>query len=96
MFKEKPVTLGHKAAKDRIMVLGGNTNRDYELWPVIYCAEKHRLLRGGSSNFPILWAVEKGWMSGPLFTQWFSDQMYCELKHNSQKYGLKHVALLDG
>jgi hypothetical protein len=73
-----------KAAKHWVMVmLGGNANRDYKLKPVvIYCTENPRALRGFlRSSLPVCWpSVKNVWMSGPLFTEWISDQLQCELK----------------
>jgi hypothetical protein len=64
-------------------MLDGKAYGDYKLKPVvIYHAENSRALNGFLKySLPVYWqSMKKGWMSGPIFTEWFNDQLHCKLK----------------
>jgi hypothetical protein len=81
--KEEQTTPGFKVASDQVAVmLPGNANKDYKQKHAIFHADNLRALRGflKSSLLIYWWSMKKGWMSGPVFTEWSNDQLHCELK----------------
>lgn len=92
---------GFKAAKDRLtLLLGANAAGDCRLKPMmIYHSENPRALKNYvKSSLPVHFkSNKKAWMTGDLFTTWFSDyfkpsvEAYCK----QQQIPFKILLLLD-
>ncbi|XP_066467614.1 tigger transposable element-derived protein 1 [Tiliqua scincoides] len=101
LAREERSMPGFKAAKDRLtLLLGANAAGDCRLKPMmIYHSENPRALKNYvKSSLPVHFkSNKKAWMTGDLFTTWFSDyfkpavETYCK----QQQIPFKILLLLD-
>lgn len=99
--REEMTVPGFQAAKDRLtLLLGANAAGDCRLKPMmIYHSENPRALKNYvKSSLPVHFkSNKKAWMTGDLFTTWFSDyfkpavETYCK----QQQIPFKILLLLD-
>lgn len=89
---------GFKAAKDRCTLLfGGNASGDCKLKPLmIYQSETPRALKGcDKSKLPVVWkSSKKGWMTGKIFYDYFSQELQDELKRYCEKENIEFKVLI--
>ncbi|XP_066547533.1 tigger transposable element-derived protein 1-like [Amia ocellicauda] len=89
---------GFKAAKDQCtLLLGANAAGDHKLKPLmVYHSENPHALKGyAKGHLPVHWrANQKGWITGPMFVEYFSGFLHLELKAYCDRQNLPFKILL--
>ncbi|GFG29801.1 hypothetical protein Cfor_00232 [Coptotermes formosanus] len=96
--QEEKSAPGFKASKDRFMLLlGGNAEGDYKLKPMmVYHSANPRALKGCvKHNLPVhFYSNAKGWVTGPLFSDYLTSKLEGELQEYCAKENLAFKILL--
>ena len=98
IMKDEARAPGYKAAKDRFtLLLCANASGNYRMKPLmIYHSENPRALKNQvKSALPVKWkSNKKGWMTGEVFEQWWTESVIPDIKEYCRKENLSEKALI--